>query len=165
MVLLEGLKKLKLIEKRMVNNADNISRYSSRISTEMPLLQTDEAMKAKVQELLQSNKDLMKEYLDLKRKIDHANNTAKVTVMDKEFTINDLLAYQRKLTSLMKKTYFSMNTRYADEKVNAKRNSDNTEVVVLFDETCRLNGLDYWAEFEDMARSALELANATVILE
>ena len=78
MKIIEALKKLKVIEKRMEKNKSQITQYASMISTERPIFDTEEKQRKEVSSLIQANIDLMKEYLDLKGKIEKNNITVKV---------------------------------------------------------------------------------------
>jgi hypothetical protein len=66
----EGLKKLKLIEKRMQKNCAEIVKYSSLLSNEKPIFETEIKQRDEVNKLIQSNNDLEKEYCKIKSMID-----------------------------------------------------------------------------------------------
>ena len=67
LMLIEAMKKLRIIEKKMTNNAGSIQRYASMVSTEKTLFETDLKQRVEIKALIQSNKDLMERYLDFKK--------------------------------------------------------------------------------------------------
>jgi len=80
MKIIEALKELKLIIKKIEKNADNITQYSSLVSTERPVFGSETDQKNEVSSLIQANKDLMVRYIDLKIRIDRTNMETKVTM-------------------------------------------------------------------------------------
>ncbi len=97
MKIIEGMKRLRVIEKRMESQQRAITEYSSKLSTEMPRFQTKEDQAKEVASLIQSNNDLCAEYLKTKRSIEYTNLKVTVELQGKPYCISDLLVIKRKL--------------------------------------------------------------------
>jgi hypothetical protein len=168
MKLIEGLKRLRIIEKRIKSQNADITRYASMISTERPLFETEDRQKKEVKSLIQSNTDLIEEYLGLKRRIDLTNLSTFRDLMGKKFSIADLLNIQRKAKEMGTSTFKSLNDSAAQSRLVNMRHmsSDGKTPVVnrLFTEEERIKGLKYWQDLYDSIGAILEIMNATVDL-
>src|SRR6056297_2980857 len=97
MKIVEAMKELKLIEKKMVKNNDSIQKYSSQPSNERPYFQDESTQKKEVKNLVQSNRDLLSNYLELKKKIEKTNLETIVEMDGVKYAISDLLVLKRRL--------------------------------------------------------------------
>ena len=168
MKLIEALKRLRIIEKRVKSQNENITRYSSMISTERPLFETEDRQKKEVKSLIQSNEDLIKEYLGLKRRID-LTNLGTFRVMNSErYSIADLLNIQRKAYDMGKSTFKALSDHASQGRLVSMRHMSpegKTPVVNrLYAEEDRIKGLKYWQDLYDSIGAVLEIMNATVDL-
>lgn len=163
MKIIEALKKLKVIEKRITSNAKDITAYASVLSNEKPAFGTEEEQRREVSQLLQSSEDLGNEYLDLKRKIEKTNLTVEVEMNGKKYSISDLLVIKRKLAKMMMDTYSALNTQNADHRLmyNKAGQGQMPTVVQLYDEAAKNKKLRSWQEMYDQVDSRLEVINAT----
>jgi hypothetical protein len=109
MKLVEGLKELKLIEKKIAKNTEQINQYASKLSTEKPQFDTDKEQSAKVQSLIQANKDLTKFYVELNNMIAYTNLTTNIDFEGETYRVADLLIYVRKMHDSMVKTIEALN--------------------------------------------------------
>ena len=123
-MLVEGMKRLRVIEKRMAANSGDITRYSSMISTERPQFDTEEKQRKKVKSLAQANTDLMDEYLKLKKCIEFTNLMTQVEIKGTKYRISDLLVIKRKLAKMMQHTYLAMNTDDANRRMSVTRSPE-----------------------------------------
>jgi len=167
MKIIEALKKLKVIEKRMEKNRQQITQYASMISTERPIFDTEEKQRKEVSSLIQSNTDLMKEYLDLKGKIEKTNITVKVEMGGVQYSISDLLLIKRKMAKVMMSTYEALNTSAGQSRlrqVSIGAGERSPQVVQLYDEKDKIAGLDKWQDLYHNIDSRLEVINATTDL-
>ncbi|MHA1817343.1 MAG: hypothetical protein ACTSX1_15180, partial [Candidatus Heimdallarchaeaceae archaeon] len=73
LMLVEGMKTLRVIEKKMTHNQSDIQRYASQVSTEKPYFETEEKQAGEVKKLVQANTDLMTRYLNLKQRVEYTN--------------------------------------------------------------------------------------------
>jgi hypothetical protein len=166
MMLIEGMKKLRLIEKRMTGNASDIERYASMVSTEMPIFESLEAQKRKVTQLVQANGDLMHEYLTVKNAIDKTNIETQVTLEQGTYTIAELLIIKRKLANLMATTFKALNENTGQSRLRHAPNTPENpaHLVRLYDEEFKMRGLREWQDLYHVIDSRLEVVNATTPL-
>src|SRR4030042_3057063 len=166
MKITEAMKRLKVIEKRMVGNMQDITRYYSAISSEKLLFQTEDKQKAEVRQLIQANSDLLKEYLVLKKKIEKTNLTITVELGGANYVLSDLLIIKRKLAKLMMDTYAAINDSMGEQRLRGASGIRDTEgkapyIVRLYDEKAKNDGRRHWMELYDSIASRLEVINAT----
>lgn len=167
MMLIEGMKRLKVIEKRMTHNSERINQYAAIVSTEKPIFGTEKEQRDQVNQLIQANGDLAKEYLELKRRVDYTNLTTEVSIGKEDFTIADLLQIKRSVANLMKRTYQSLNDRQAEARIQTIRGQASEKpphVERMYDENDKYAGLQYWQNIEDEIEQRLEVINATTEL-
>lgn len=169
MTIVEGLKKLKLIEKRMARNNDEIQKYSSILSNEKPVFESENKQRDEVKSLIQSNIDLEREYCKIKAMIDYTNLVTVVTIGDETRTIHGWLTLMRKTGGSMMMTYRSLSTKEAEGRQGRYRDhttGQTPQVLRLYDENDKRNGLRKW---EDLIagkeiEGRLEVINATTQL-
>lgn len=166
MKLIEAMKKLKVIEKRIIANSHQIQEYSSCVSTEKFAFETEDAQRGQVKGLLQSCEDLFQEYLELKQRIELTNLKVIVEIGGKKRTISDLLVIKRRLANLMLGAYSSLSTRAADTRLrNAPTiGEQKPQVIRLYREEERNESLRKWQDLVDNIDSRLEVVNATTEL-
>ncbi|MBW2632272.1 MAG: hypothetical protein JRC90_11065 [Deltaproteobacteria bacterium] len=169
--LIEGMKKLKVLEKHMQRNAERIQQYASIPSNEKPYFGDEKTQMAEVKQLIQSNEDLLDEYLHLKKRVDMTNLTTKVTIGKNAFTLADLLILRRGLSKRMQQTFHALNDRFADERIKGYQQRISTQagekpvhVVRLYDEKEKFERLQYWQGLDDEIEQRLEVINATTDL-
>lgn len=163
MKIIEGMKRLRLIEKKMDQNKLHITQYASTLSTERPFFGSDDAQRKEVASLIQSNNDLMTEYLKIKKQIEQTNLDVGVNIMGKAYTLSDLLIIKRKLAEQMTTTYESLNTNYADTKIRSAGltpEGKRPEIVRMYDEKQKNEELNFWMELSSQIESKLEVVNA-----
>lgn len=162
MKVIEGMKELKLIEKKIADNATLIREYCGRLSNEMPRLGSDEEQKKKVAELIQSSEDLIQRYLKIKRDIEYTNIMTSVEHNGKKITISDLLVMKRKLIAISELTYRALDLTKVEDmvrKANSTRANDIT-VVKFFDENRKNEELSRLMDMKYNLDSRLEVVNA-----
>lgn len=168
MKIIEALKKLKLIEKKMASNIENIAMYSSTVSTERPFFGTEDAQRKEVDKLIQSNTDLVKEYLRTKEMVEYTNLKIKVPFRgNQEYSLSELLALKRKVGDALINTYQALSTRYADQRMaRAPKDLEGkpAQVARLYDEGRKNEALLDLMTFMSDIESRLEVINATTDL-
>ena len=169
MKIIEALKNLKTIEKRIESNCQKITQYCSYISCETPVFETEERQRQEVQSLIQANGDLQKEYLRLKIAIERSNIETNVFILGKNYKISELIAIRRGLGACMRKTYESLNPRLSMDKLSAVYRSgmDATNpprVIHLYKESEKNERLKEIEELLSSIDAALEITNATTDL-
>ncbi|HPR91019.1 MAG TPA: hypothetical protein PLD93_06270 [Synergistaceae bacterium] len=166
MKIIEGMKRLRVIEKLMESQRNAVTEYASKLSTEMPRFQTKEDQAKEVASLIQSNNDLCAEYLRIKRSIEYTNLKVSVELQGKAYSISDLLVVKRKLADRMVATYRALNDNGAQSRLrNApKFDGETPKVEVLYDERTKLDNIRKWQDLADIIDSRLEVINATTDL-
>lgn len=169
MKLIEALKNLKTIEKRIDKNCQLIADYSAYVSSETPVFETHEKQQKEVESLIQANCDLEKEYIRLKMCIDHTNLNTKVQLLGKNLTISELVTLQRLLnrnTNFRQKTYNSLNMSKAQVKLQQVFNQKGVDaqnparVIPVYSEAEKNKALREWEEFTSQIDGKLEVVNA-----
>lgn len=165
MTIIEALKKLKLLEKKMESNISNITKYSSIQDNEIPSFWTIADQTTEVASFVQSNIDLAMEYSRLKQAIDRTNIEVVVDFGNEKYSIAHLILLKRKLGNTLERTYRALNDSSANSRIRSKK-ADGTEsqVVRLYDEKAKnesLNGIQTMISEID---SRLEVINATTSL-
>jgi len=165
-MIVEAMKRLRVIEKRMAANCSDITRYSSMVSTERPQFESEEIQRKTVKSLVQANTDLVSEYLKLKKKIEFTNLMTEVEIGGIKYRISDLLVIKRKLAKMMQNTYSAMNPSDAEMRIRGVRSPEGQtpSVIRLYSEEDRSKGLRLWQDLYDNIDSRLEVINATTPL-
>jgi len=168
MTITEGLKKLRLLEKRMIKNCEEIERYSSLLSNEKPIFDTEAKQREEVRKLIQSNTDLEREYCSIKSRIDYTNLVTYVQIDDENRTIHSWLTVLRKTGSLLIKTYRSLSVQEASRSQMRYQNKDTAApmVIRLYDENDKRAGERKWEDLTSgkTIEGRLEVINATTEL-
>lgn len=161
MTILEGMKELKLIEKKIVDATTNIQKASSDASNIKPMWGTPENQKKKIAEFAQSAEDLAARYAEINAQINYTNLMIVVDYQGKRYSLNDLLQYRRKIAPSMKKVYEAMND------LNFNSNSRREAGVVLeryYDPEFKEKKRAQWQDFYEGISARLEVVNATTQL-
>ena len=167
MMIVEGMKTLGIIEKKMNNNTRDIQRYASMVSTERPLFETEDKQKRAIKELTQSNVDLMKRYLDLKTRVEYSNLMTTVEMGGNPYSISELLVIQRKLAAMMLATYNALNDTEGQTRLRMTSQPQTGEaphVVRFFREEDKRDQQRVWQDLIDNIITRLEVINATTPL-
>lgn len=166
MKIIEALKKLRVIEKRIQSTTEEVNQYASALTTERLPYGTEEDQKREVKSRLQSTKDLFQEYLELKSRIEKTNLEVQVEVDGRTYSLSQLLVIKRKMAKQMMGVYSALNTDQADRRLRhaAALAGQSPQVVRLFDESEKNDNLRKWMELYDNIDSRLEVINATTDL-
>ena len=168
MTIIEGLKKLKLIEKRMQRNCSEITKYSSILSNEKPYFESEDQQRREVDQLIQANNDLEKEYCKIKAMIDYTNLVTMVQIDDENRSIHSWLTLLRKTGASLIQTYNSLTSREAEGRKNRFRDHDSKPpmVIRLYDENKKRDGQRKWEDLISgkIISGRLEVINATTEL-
>lgn len=169
MTILEGMKELKLIAKRMLDNNVQIQKLSSQPSNEKSIMaEGADAQKKKIRELAQANEDLAKRYLDLNAQINYTNLFTNVEIEGVTYSLNDLLQYRRSLAKMVESAYSAMNDQNFNQQTLQKARtggySGDITIERYYDETYKQKKLEDWQSFYHNIDSRLEVKNATTEL-
>ena len=166
MKIIEALKELRLIEKKITRNQEYIERYSSLVSTEAPIFNTLDVQRAKVASLIQENLDLARRKLDLKTRIAFTNLRTYVSMSGERWSLQNLLDLQRGTLQSIRDTYDSLSDRSAQGRLRGAMTIEGKapQVVRLYDENAKLTQLDHWDTLKEEISSRLEVINAVTDL-
>jgi len=166
MKIIEALKRLGVIEKRIAHNNAEITKYASKLNTEMPVFESVAEQKKQVAQRVQANADLAEEYLRLKKAIDFTNLMTTVELNGKLYSIADLLFIKRKVASMHMDTYKALNDSAARLRERTVGSVDNKRPVVelMYSEEQKNTKLREWMDLYDIIDARLEVINATTEL-
>ena len=166
MKIIEALKELRLIEKKMTRNHGYIEKYSSMVSTEVPAFNTADEQRTKVASLIQENMDLARRKLELKAQIAYTNLMTYVSISGERWSLQNLLDLQRGVLHSIRDTYESLSDHSGQGRLrNAPTVEGRTpQVVRLYDENTKLTELDKWDTIKEDISSRLEVINAVTDL-
>lgn len=177
MKLIEALKNLKTIEKRIEKNSAQIPEYAAYVNTENPHFETAEKQETEVAALVQSNLDLASEYLRLKTAIEYTNLNTKVTIGTRTHSISELItlrgAKNRPGTGRFAMgTYGSLHPQRAVGRLQQTYNrpggvniTEPPKVVLAYREEDKQKALRDWEEFLSAIDGKLEVVNAETELQ
>jgi hypothetical protein len=167
MMLVEGMKTLRVIEKKMGDNQADIQRYASQVSSERPYFETEDKQKSEVKKLVQSNTDLLKRYLALKQRIEYTNLVTIVEMNGENYSLSELLVIQRKLAAMMFATYSALNDNQGNARLRntpAQQGVPAPHVVRFYNEEEKREGARKWQDLMNNIITRLEVINATTPL-
>lgn len=173
MKIIEALKNLKTIEKRVQKNCEQLLEYSGWVSTETPAFETEYKQKIEVASLIQANLDLEKEYLRLKTAIETTNLAINVAIGDLTYSISNLVSLKRNMKAgkdFRLKTYKSLDARAAVLRMQQIYTkgfdaANPPKVIVAFKEEDKNSALREWENFLSQIDGKLEVVNAETELQ
>jgi len=168
MKIIEALKELPLIEKKIIKNNELLQKYSSYASHIGSEFKTEKEQTAKVNSIIQSNEDLVNRYLQLKRILSLTNATVEVEINNIKLTLIEWLAYKNTCYKLLIDTFNNLNIGNAESqlmknKPNIKE-GDTLGVIRCYVEKDRLTSKEKIQDTMDKIDATLEIVNATTDL-
>jgi S-adenosylmethionine synthetase len=166
MKIIECLKRMRVIEKRIENNERDITKYASMVSTERPSFKDEKEQKEELQKIVQSNTDLVTEYVKLNNALERTNLTTFVTIGGMSAPIRDFLFYSRKGCRLMINTFRALNDEAATTKMRhvSIGETPRPRVERMYDEKTKNTNMRKWMDLQDSITQSLEVINATTDL-
>ena len=168
MKIIDALKELPLIEKKVHKNAEQVEKYASYGSHVGAEFEDQAQQEKELKSLLQSNKDLLERYRKLKLALSKTNNETVVTINDKAMTITEWIIFRNKTSSLATSVYNRLTTRKAESDIrNTQVNLNEGQVVGIvkcYQEKDKNNALEYVADLYSQIDATLERVNATTDL-
>jgi len=163
MMIIEALKELPLIIKKIEKNNGLIQEYAAISTNRENPFGSIEACKEKVKSLLQSNQDLIDNYLELKRDISYTNAISELKIGDKTISITAWLMYRNILSSLELEGYSNLNTKYAESSFSVSKEEAVLGVQInrMYYEGEKLKAIETIEDRVGKIDSALEIFNAT----
>ena len=158
MTITEALKELKLIMKKLDTNRNRITEYSSGLEKWKPHFETAEKQREEVAKLVQSNEDLVTNYMKMKQRIDKTNLVVTLQFADKTYTIAELILLKRLMGVELERTYLSMNNNSA--KTNRIVGAESSIPVLYYDERLKSEKLNSVQDLLGRVDGRLETINA-----
>lgn len=170
MKIIEALKNLKTIQKRIEKNCAEITNYCAYLSNETPAFETEEKQLAEVASRIQANMDLESEYLRLKKAIETTNLNVKVVIGAFTYTITELISIKRVIGKYHTMTYAALDSRQASARLNVvyQRGIDPAnppKIISLYKEEDKNKNLREWEDFLSQIDGKLEVLNAETELQ
>ena len=139
------------------------------VSTERPAFKDEKEQKVELQKIVQSNGDLVTEYVRLNSALEKTNLMTKVTINEMEAPIRDFLFYSRKGCRMMIDTYSALNDSATALKMRGTTfahgdNSPRPHVERMYDEKTKNTNVRKWMDLQDAITQKLEVINATTDL-
>lgn len=169
MKIIEALKELPLIEKRIMSNIQKIGMYAAAVETGSNTATAFDSVATQRKELaslIQANEDLVKQRALLRRRLYITNTTVEVEINGVKKTIAEWIEYREKGFDLIERTYNALNELNAmSELRNTKVDPTvGAKVVKFYDEAHKNKLIEDNRAIRDQLDAKLEIINATTDL-
>lgn len=167
MKIIEGMKELKVILKRINKNTEQISEYAALPDNERLHFGTRENQMKEIKKLIQANEDLVQTYLSLKQRIELTNLKTIVEINGVKYTISEMLVLKRVLAKTMVNTFNALNDTKARARVTSHSLARSEKAPIVekyYDELDKTSGQRAWDDLYHTIDSRLEVINATTEL-
>jgi hypothetical protein len=167
MKIIEGMKELKVILKRINKNTEQISEYAALPDNERLHFGTRDAQMKEIRKLIQANADLLQTYLNIKKRIELTNLQTIVEINGAKYTISEMLVLKRVLAKMMVNTFNALNDAKARMRLTSHSSVRSEKAPIVekyYDETEKTAGQRAWDDLYHAIDSRLEVINATTEL-
>lgn len=168
MKIIEALKELPLIEKKITKNNELLQKYSSYASHVGSDFKNEKEQLAKVNSIIQANNDLVNRYLSLKRNLTLTNATVEVEINNLKLSIVEWLAYKTTCYKLLINSFDNLNISNAEQQFNKVKpnvkEGDTMSIIKCYVEQDKLAAKEKIQDTMDKIDSTLEIVNATTDL-
>ena len=165
MKIIEALKQLPLLEKRINKNISLLQEYSSDIDraedTDLPF-KTPEAQQKEVNEIMQATEDLVRRRGKIRRALAITNAQVEVEIEGITATITEWIEYRERGMNTLIKMHTALNDNTAQKKVNqgGVDLSKGLKTLRFYDEKERNQKIQDLTITSGMIDSTLETVNA-----
>ena len=157
MKIIEALKEIKLIEKKIEENGKLVFKYSSQPDNIKLPFETEEQQKKEIRNLDQSTKDLIENMIILNKRISITNLKVQVEINGETRSIQEWILYRRKIYTLYMNFYENMKVgRFTVEK--------DVKINTFFDERSKVDSIRRIEDTYHHIDRRLEVINATTDL-
>lgn len=168
MKIIEALKELPLIKKRLEKNNQLIKQYSSYVTGVSLEFETEERQRLEVQSLVQANIDLAANFEKITNKLSDTNSTVKVEIEGVTKTIREWITYRNVTSAYLKQTYEALSHQAANTILAANQGRLNLEAGIqvkkLYKEEDKLKALNSIQAIVDKIDATLEIVNVNTDL-
>lgn len=162
MKIIEWLKTLKLIEKKIESKKESLKALSSLLSNEKPLVwESVDTQTKEVTALLQGIFDLENEYITIKCNIEKTNNVTTININGKELSVTWRLTVLRKTKSFVLDTIKYVNTKRAEELLTRLQSKEWITIIPCFDSKKVSTQFNNYRDMVWEIEAQLEIINAT----
>lgn len=164
MKIVEALKELKTLDKRITKQCEKITLYASGLEGQ-PAFESDSEQEREVQALIQSNKDLIARRTELRLAIYKTNLSERIDTVLGNITIAEAIILRDGSLNYYNKTYESLNDKSGGQKFNdaARLGVDAANPPRLkryYKESVKNDELSKYEAFKDQIDGILEVVNA-----
>jgi len=162
MKIIEALKELPLIEKKVKSNIASISKYAALASNEEPPFTDAKTQRAKISAWIQANEDLSANYENIRNRLAKTNSNSVVDINGKKKTINEWLSYRNVTSGFAEGTYLSLSPENTlkNSKITGDDALEGYAVQRMYNEEDKLKALEDIMETRERIDAALEMHNA-----
>ena len=167
MKIIEALKELPVLEKRLLKQSEKIQEYASYATNIGPVFDTVEEQKSQVQSLVRSNLDLIERYCKLRNVLNKTNTTIKVKIEGDERTISEWITFREKGYGFTESTFRRLNDAMAKNHFQQPCNfaeGQSLTLIYCYDEKEKNKALEKAEKVYNQIDSTLEIVNATTDL-
>lgn len=165
--IIEILKEIPLIDKKISKNQGLLQQYSSATQIgDVESFQFGNAKEqtANVSSILQSIIDLGQRRAELRRMLALTNATVRVTIDKETKTITEWIEYRQKTIDMNIMALNALNNKTGLAALNSTKSGDPTigvRVVQFYSEAEKINAIEYWMDRKNKIDTTLEIVNAT----
>lgn len=168
MKIIEALKEMPLLEKRINSNVEQIAQYAAGndIGNGGFVFETAERQRQEVAGLLQSTQDLVDRRAALRRKLYITNTQVMVTIEGQTKTITEWIEYREKGAQLLINAYSALNDNRALAQIRTIQYNPEAGIktVRFYNESDKNAKIQEITKIKDQIDAKLEIINATTDL-
>lgn len=168
MKIIEALKELPLLEKRIQKQTAQIGKYASYGSHVGSAFETEAKQRTELAALVQSNNDLVNRYLSLRKVLNKTNTEVLVTIDKLTLSISEWIAFREKGGKMLIDTFQALTINNGSNDIRTVQANLNegaqVGIVRCFDEKLKNVSINEYQEILDKIDATLEMVNATTDL-
>lgn len=172
MKIIEALKELPVLDKRIQKNTEMLVRYASDVDLNVPderqtfAFKTRDEQQKEVDALRQSVIDLVHRKARLRRALAITNTEVRVTIEGKEQSIAEWIDFREKGVQQILNMLNALNDTNGRNKMGSTQFDPETgiKIVKFYDEKQRNDEIQKWQDIKDKIDGQLEIINATTDL-
>lgn len=165
MKIIQALKELPLIEKKIQKNIELIKKYAAAVDNGKVQLffDTVDAQRQQITSLIQSNNDLVSLKAKIRRDLATTNARTPVTINGKTYTIAEWIELKQHGLENMRNTFAALDDLQATRAAMTAPPNPTTgvKVVRFYDEVFKNSQLSEVLELQNTIDTILEIVNAT----
>ena len=163
MKIIEALKELPLINKKIESNKQQISQYAALASNKEKPFGSNEKQREKVASLIQANEDLANNFEIITNNLAYTNTVLKINIDGVEKTIREWIVFKNVTAPMRISTFQCLDTAHEqrNSKVTAEDLTEGFKVERMYDEEKKLMAIAAVSDLVGKVDAALEIVNVT----